>query len=78
LATSTASKLKSFTAVGPAVNEANRISAMCRSIERSVLVSPTFAASARAEDRARLVSVGRYALRGVAQVQELFTLEPDA
>jgi hypothetical protein len=26
----------------------------------------------------RLVSVGRYALRGVAAPQELFTLEPDA
>jgi adenylate cyclase len=67
-----------FTVVGPAVNEANRISAMCRSIERSVLVSPTFAAAAVPEDRARLVSVGRYALRGVAQAQELFTLDPDA
>jgi hypothetical protein len=27
--------------------------------------------------RRRLVSVGRYALRGVAQPQELFTPEPD-
>jgi adenylate cyclase len=64
-----------FTVVGPAVNEASRIAVMCRSIERAVLVSPTFAAAARPEDRARLVSVGRYALRGVAQSQELFTLE---
>jgi hypothetical protein len=28
--------------------------------------------------RDRLVSVGRYALRGVAHAQELFTLDPDA
>ena len=64
-----------FTVVGPAVNVASRVAAMCRSVERSVLVSSAFAASALDEDRARLVSVGRYALRGVAQPQELFTLE---
>jgi adenylate cyclase len=28
-------------------------------------------------DRRRLVSVGRYALRGVGRPQELFTLEPN-
>jgi adenylate cyclase len=67
-----------FTVVGPAVNEASRIAVMCRSIERAVLVSPTFAAAALPEDRARLVSVGRYALRGVTQSQELFTLEGEA
>ena len=67
-----------FTVVGPAVNEASRIAVMCRSIERAVLVSPTFAAAALPEDRARLVSVGRYALRGVMQSQELFTLEGEA
>ena len=64
-----------FTVVGPAVNEASRIAVLCRSIERAVLVSPTFAAAALPADRARLVSVGRYALRGVGQSQELFTLE---
>jgi adenylate cyclase len=65
-----------FTVVGPAVNVASRIAAMCRSIERSVLFSSAFAAAALEEDRARLVSVGRYALRGVARAQELFTLDP--
>jgi len=64
-----------FTVVGPAVNEAARIAAMCRSVEREVLLSSAFAAAAREEDRARLVSVGRYALRGVARAQELFTLD---
>jgi adenylate cyclase len=66
-----------FTVVGPAVNEASRIAQMCRSVERNVLVSSAFAASTRAEERGRLVSVGRYALRGVARPQELFTLDPD-
>jgi adenylate cyclase len=65
-----------FTVIGPAVNEVSRIAAMCRSAEREVLTSSAFAAAALDEDRARLVSVGRYALRGVARPQELFTLAP--
>ena len=64
-----------FTVVGPAVNEASRIAAMCRSVDRNVLISSAFAAAAVADDRSRLVSVGRYALRGVGRAQELFTLE---
>ena len=67
-----------FTVVGPAVNEVSRIAAMCRSAERNVLFSQAFAdASAKAE-RDRLVSVGRYALRGVERPQELFTIDPGA
>ncbi|HYC16159.1 MAG TPA: adenylate/guanylate cyclase domain-containing protein [Pseudolabrys sp.] len=62
-----------FTVVGPAVNETSRVAAMCRSVEQPVLVSQAFS---RVEGmRGRLVSVGRYALRGVAQPQELFTLD---
>ena len=67
-----------FTVVGPAVNEASRIAAMCRSADRAVLVSSAFAAAAADADRAGFVSVGRYALRGVGRPQELFTLEPPA
>jgi adenylate cyclase len=66
-----------FTVVGPAVNEVSRIAAMCRSVERDVLLSATLADAARPADRRRLVSVGRYALRGVAKAQELFTLEEE-
>ena len=65
-----------FTVVGPAVNEASRIASMCRSVDRSVLVSSTFADCLPAAERARLVSVGRFALRGVGQAKELFTLDP--
>ena len=65
-----------FTVVGPAVNEASRIAAMCRSVDQPVLVSSAFADVA--EIKRRLISVGRYALRGVAHPQELFTLDPDA
>ena len=64
-----------FTVIGPAVNEASRIAAMCRSVEQDVLLSSAFAAAAREEDRTTFVSVGRYALRGVARAQELFTLD---
>jgi adenylate cyclase len=62
-----------FTVVGPAVNETSRIAAMCRSVDQPVLVSEAFAKVDGM--RERLVSVGRYALRGVAQPQELFTLD---
>jgi adenylate cyclase len=65
-----------FTVIGPAVNEVSRIAAMCRSAERDVLVSAAFAAAAAESDRARLVSVGRYALRGIERPQELFTIDP--
>jgi len=63
-----------FTVIGPAVNEASRIAAMCRSVDQPVLMSSAFANVGVVKQR--LVSVGRYALRGVAQPQELFTFEP--
>lgn len=63
-----------FTVVGPAVNEVSRIAAMCRSVERNVLASEGF--RALVADRHGLVSVGRYALRGVEAPQELFTIVP--
>src|ERR1700685_826321 len=65
-----------FTVIGPAVNEASRIAAMCRSLDQPVLMSAAFAAVG--DIKRRLVSVGRYALRGVAHPQELFTLDADA
>ncbi|MDQ0315735.1 adenylate/guanylate cyclase domain-containing protein [Amorphus orientalis] len=67
-----------FTVVGPAVNETSRIAAMCRSAERDVLVSTAFRAAASPREQAGLVSVGRYALRGVARPQELFTIDAQA
>ena len=65
-----------FTVIGPAVNEASRIAAMCRSVDQPVLISSAFADVG--DIKGRLVSVGRYALRGVSQAQELFTLDHDA
>ena len=66
-----------FTVIGPAVNEVSRILAMSRSVERDVLISASFADALGSAMRRRLVSIGRFALRGVAQPQELFTPEPD-
>jgi adenylate cyclase len=63
-----------FTVVGPAVNEVSRIAAMCRSVDQPLLLSEAFAASLADPERP-LVSVGRYALRGVGRPQELFTLD---
>jgi adenylate cyclase len=63
-----------FTVIGPAVNELSRIQAMSRSLDQPILISASFAAAC-GEQRARLVSVGRYALRGVGRPQELFTLD---
>ena len=65
-----------FTVVGPAVNEASRIAAMCRSVDRSVVLSSEFVAATPEPERSNLVSVGRYALRGVGRAEELFTLDP--
>jgi adenylate cyclase len=63
-----------FTVVGPAVNELSRIQAMSRSLDQPILVSASFAAAC-GDQRERLVSVGRYALRGVGRPQELFTVD---
>ena len=63
-----------FTVVGPAVNEVSRIAGMCRLVDQPILASSAFFAALGPEQN-RLVSVGRYALRGVAQAQDLFTLE---
>ena len=63
-----------FTVVGPAVNEASRIQALCRPLGREVLISNAFHEIACA-CHGELVSLGFHALRGVREPQELFTLE---
>ncbi|MGM4982095.1 MULTISPECIES: adenylate/guanylate cyclase domain-containing protein [Rhizobium] len=63
-----------FTVIGPAVNEVSRIASMCRSADRNVLMSSNFVEALSTHNSNDLVSVGRYALRGVNRPQELFTL----
>ncbi len=59
-----------FTAIGPAVNRASRIEALCRPLACPVLISREVA------DRCgvALASLGHHALRGSAETIELFTL----
>jgi adenylate cyclase len=64
-----------FTVLGSAVNEAARIEALCASLDQKVIVSWAFHEAA-GDARNRLVSLGRYAMKGVARPQELFTLDP--
>ncbi len=61
-----------FTVVGPAVNEASRIQALCRSLDRNILVSSTFQKTTGS--KGGLESLGFHALRGVRKPQELFGL----
>lgn len=63
-----------FTVVGPAVNEASRIEALCKEFDRNLLVSEAFARAAT-HCIGRLESVGHHTLRGVSQAQEIFALK---
>lgn len=65
-----------FTVVGPAVNEVSRISSMCRSVDRELLVSAAFRDGLDAAGQHYLVSTGRFALRGIGRAQDLYTLDP--
>ncbi|MGE0116361.1 MAG: adenylate/guanylate cyclase domain-containing protein [Dongiaceae bacterium] len=63
-----------FTVIGPAVNELTRMAAMSRTLDQDIILSSAFA-DAAGPARDDLVSLGRYALRGVSRPQELFTLD---
>ena len=62
-----------FTVIGPAVNEAARIEALCEPLGRKVLVSAELAAAVG--ESCRLVPLGRHVLRGVREVREIYGLE---
>ena len=59
-----------FTVIGPAVNEASRIEAMCGILGRDLLMSEPFARQCGHP----AVSLGSQALRGLAEPRELFGL----
>ena len=63
-----------FTIIGPAVNEASRIEALCGQHDRDLLISETFARTAT-NSANRLISIGRYGLRGVRSAQSIYTLD---
>jgi adenylate cyclase len=62
-----------FTVIGPAVNEAARIEALCEPLDRKVLVSAELAAAVGAS--CRLVPLGHHELRGVREPREIYGLE---
>ena len=62
-----------FTVVGPEVNGASRIQALCRPLECNVLISSSVQEVARGGPEG-LRSLCFHALRGVREPQELFTL----
>jgi adenylate cyclase len=61
-----------FTVIGPAVNEAARIEALCEPLGRRVLVSAELAA---AGGSCRLIPLGQHKLRGVREAREIYSLE---
>ena len=62
-----------FTVIGPAVNEASRIEALCKSLAEPVLTSSAFARSVTGELR----SLGCHSLRGVREEEEIFAPTPE-
>lgn len=66
-----------FTVLGSAVNEASRIESLCGSLDQAIIVSQAFAEAGGDAARNRLVSLGRYAMKGVGRPQELFTPDPE-
>lgn len=63
-----------YTAIGTVVNRAARLQGLARGRSQRVIVSLAFA-NAMAEPE-RLVSMGPVALKGFAQAEEAFTIEP--
>jgi adenylate cyclase len=59
-----------FTVIGPAVNEAARLEAMCKTLSQPLVISAEVARLLPEP----LVSLGVHALRGVRRRHELFTL----
>ncbi len=59
-----------FTVIGAAANEAARLERLCKSLDKSILISAEFKRCVNEE----LVSLGRYPLCGVGAPQEIFTL----
>lgn len=63
-----------FTVLGPAVNETARMLSLSKTVDQRIVASKAFA-DALGQGAGALVSVGRYALRGIGAPQDLYTLD---
>lgn len=63
-----------FTVIGPAVNLTARIAGLCRPLKRQLLASERFASPCGSE----LVSLGKHAMRGLSEPQQIFGLPESA
>ena len=61
-----------FTLIGPTVNEAARLENLCGALNCNLVASESFMRLVGSD--AGLVSLGRHALRGVAEMREVFGL----
>jgi adenylate cyclase len=59
-----------FTVIGPAVNLVTRMESLARTLDPPLVLSPAFAAASTRPCR----SLGRHALKGIAEAQEVMTL----
>ena len=60
-----------FTVIGAAANEAARLEGMCKTLNRSILLSADFVCAFPGD----FISLGKHDLRGVREPKEIFTLE---
>ncbi len=61
-----------FTVIGPAVNEANRLEALCQPLDVPITISQSFTEAAASPSRFR--SLGPQTLRGLGEPREVFTV----
>ncbi len=65
-----------FTVVGPAVNEASRLEALCRPLDHYLVISDEFARQA-VTWADKLISLGAHELRDLPGSREVFTVRPE-
>lgn len=65
-----------FTVIGRAVNETSRVEALCKPLDRTLLVTEPVYAALSTEISSTLAEMGKHELRGVGQPVAVFSPEP--